>query len=69
MLLLFWFNLRLYYTAGRWHRTTVLPEPALLLPYVTDKHYTDTPWTDKLCTALPCEPTSFMPIRLRAKYD
>jgi hypothetical protein len=55
ILLLLWFNLRSHHTAG-WHRTAVLPEPALLLPYVTDKHYSDTPWTDKLCIALPCEP-------------
>ena len=69
MLLLLWFNLRSYRTAGRWHRTAVLPEPALLLPYVTDKHCTDTSRTDKLCTALPCEPISLVPICLRAEYD
>ena len=69
MLLLLWFNLRSHRTASRWHRTAVLPEPALLLPCVTDKYCTNTPRTDKLCTALPCEPTSLVPIRLRAEYN
>ena len=55
ILLLLWFNLRSHHTAG-WHRTTVLPKPALLLPYVTNKHRTNTPRTNKLCIALPCEP-------------
>ena len=55
MLLLLWFNLRSHYTAS-WHHTAILPEPALLLPYVTDKYCTDTPRTDKLCIVLPREP-------------